>query len=201
MTDPIHTVHNVLWGKLNAADPTDVCHRSGAGFDPISQSYSVRFLNRIYRMKPREQHVCRADAPATSSDPSSELVVALLTYMLSAQPVELTGKLVAPADLKGGGAFFRSHLLPVDALLEQYARDPRGFLSAGLALGATRERYGDASLRFSVLERFPVILVLWAADDEYPARCSVLFDASAAQMMPLDAIYGVVTELCRLLKR
>jgi len=151
-------------------------------------------------MNPQER-VCGADDLAALSDPSSELVVALLTYMLSAQPVELTGKLVAPADLKGGGTFFRSHWLPIDALLERYARDPQGFVSAGLALGATRERYGDASFRFSVLERFPVVIVLWAADDEYPPRCSILFDASADQMMPVDAIYGVVTELCRVLTR
>ena len=199
MTEPVHTVHNVLWDRLNAAAPADVCFRSGASFDPVSRSYSVRFLNRVYHMKIQGRSVCRVDAPASLSDSSSELAVALLTYMLAAQPVELTRKLVAPSELRGGGTFFRSHGLPVDAVRDRYARDPGEFVSAGLALGATPERYGDASLRFSVLERFPVVIVLWAADDEYPARCSVLFDASADQMMPLDAIYGMVTELCRLL--
>ena len=48
-----------------------------------------------------------------------------------------------------------------------------------------------------VLPRVPVVMVLWERDEEYPARLSVLFDASIAQHLPLDAIYALVTVICR----
>ena len=196
MTEPVHTVHDVLWNRLKAVDPTDVCLRSGAGFDPVSHTYFVRFLNRYYCMNAQER-VCGALVPGSVSNPSSELVVALLTYLMSAQSVGLKQKLVAPSDLQGGKTFFGSHRLPTDAILERFGRDPRGFVSAGSALGGTPESYGDASVRFWLLERVPVVMVLWAADDEFPARCSVLFDASVDKIVPLDALCGLVGELCR----
>jgi hypothetical protein len=40
-------------------------------------------------------------------------------------------------------------------------------------------------------------MVLWQGDKEYSARLSVLFDASIGQHLPLDAIYGLVMEICR----
>jgi hypothetical protein len=40
-------------------------------------------------------------------------------------------------------------------------------------------------------------MVLWKADEEFPPRLSVVFDASVDQHLPLDAIYGLVTEICR----
>jgi len=39
-------------------------------------------------------------------------------------------------------------------------------------------------------------MVLWGADEEFPARLSCLFDASIEQHLPLDAIYGMVTDIC-----
>jgi len=39
-------------------------------------------------------------------------------------------------------------------------------------------------------------MVLWEGDEENPARLNVLFDASIAQHLPLDAIYALVTVIC-----
>jgi hypothetical protein len=40
-------------------------------------------------------------------------------------------------------------------------------------------------------------MVLWVADEEFTPRLSVVFDATVDQHLPLDAIYGLVTEICR----
>ncbi|RLA86758.1 MAG: hypothetical protein DRG40_02095, partial [Deltaproteobacteria bacterium] len=43
----------------------------------------------------------------------------------------------------------------------------------------------------------PICLVLWKGDEEFEATISVLFDATADRHLPLDALYGLVLEICR----
>jgi len=134
----------------------------------------------------------------SKEDLSIELKVILVTYLLNAQEMPLADKLVAGSSLTGGKNFFQgAHLFPLDPFIKRYGRDIEGFLGRGISLGAAQERYGDVGLRLAALPRVPVIMVLWQADEEFPARLSCLFDASIEQHLPLDAIYGLVTELCR----
>lgn len=149
-------------------------------------------------MGPQTKNIELLPGSVLSTDPSIELQVILITYLLNAHALPLVNRLVAGSGLKGGKTFFQgAHRLPVEPLVEQFGMDPTGFINKGLSLGAQQERYGDAGLRFSALPRVPVIMVLWQGDKEYPARLSVLFDASIAQHLPLDAIYGLVIEICR----
>jgi hypothetical protein len=198
MSEPVHSVHPAIWERLSQANPKDVCRRSGAQFDDATGSYVVSFLQEFYRVGPQTKNIELLPGSVLSTDPSIELQVILITYLLNAHALPLVNRLVAGSGLKGGKTFFQgAHRLPVEPLVEQFGMDPTGFINKGLSLGAQQERYGDAGLRFSALPRVPVIMVLWQGDKEYPARLSVLFDASIAQHLPLDAIYGLVIEICR----
>jgi hypothetical protein len=198
MSEPIHSVHPAIWERLSQADPPDVCRRSGAQFDDDTGSYLLNFLQERYRINPTARECSLVAQSAVSKGTPIDLQVILITYLLNAQEIPLLDKLVAGSSLKGGKCFFKgAHGFPLDPLVEQYGRDSKGFLDRGLSLGAQQERYGDAALCFPALPRVPVVMVLWQGDTEYPARLSVLFDASIAQQLPLDAIYGLVTEICR----
>jgi len=198
MTEPIHTVHPTLWERLLKLDTEDVCRCSGAQFDGAAGSYSIHYLQERYRISPGNRTIALASGPQSPEDLSIDLKVILITYLLNAQATPLVGKLVTGQSLKGGKTFFQgAHRFPLEPLIARYGRDAEGFLDRGLSLGAFQERYGDVGLRFVVFPRVPVIMVLWQADEEFPARLSVLFDASIEQHLPLDAIYGLVTELCR----
>lgn len=198
MTEPIHTVHPTLWERLLKLDTADVCRRSGAKFDGASGSYSIHYLQERYRISPGSRTIEFASGPRSPEDLSIDLKVILITYLLNAKEISLADKLVAGSSLTGGKNFFRgSHQFPLDPLMARYGRDAEGFLDRGLSLGAFQERYGDVGLRFVAFPRVPVIMVLWQADEEFPARLSVLFDASIEQHLPLDAIYGLVTDICR----
>lgn len=198
MTEPIHNVHPTLWERLSQLDPVDVCRRSRAQFDEASESYIIGFLQEHYHISPGSHTIEPVSGPQSQEDPSIDLKVILITYLLNAQEMPLADKLVAGTSLTGGKTFFQgAHLFPLDPLLERYGRDIEGFLGRGISLGATQERYGDVGLRFAALPRVPVIMVLWQADEEFPARLSCLFDASIEQHLPLDAIYGLVTVIFR----
>jgi hypothetical protein len=198
MSEPVHSVHPTLWENLIQADHKEVCRRSGAQFDEATGSYLLDFLQERYRIKPDSREIEPDTGSISKGDPSIDLQVIILTYLLNAREIPLSDRLVAVGSLKGGKCFFQGpHSFPLDPLIEQYGRDSKAFLGRGLSLGATQENYGDVSLRFPALPRVPVVMVLWGADEEFPPRLSVVFDASIDQQLPLDAIYGLVTEICR----
>jgi len=198
MSEPVHSVHPAIWERLLQEDPRDICRRSGAQFDDATGAYLLNFLQKRYRISPRTKACSLVSPSAVSESPPLDIQIILLTYLLNAQETPLLDKLVAGSSLKGGKCFFTgAHGFPLDPLVAQYGRDMKGFLDRGVSLGAQHVRYGDAALRFLALPRVPVVMVIWQGDEEYPARLSVLFDASIAQHLPLDAIYGLVMEICR----
>jgi len=202
MSEHVHTLHPSLWENLLQANPDDVCRRSGAQFDSSTNSYLLDFLLERYRIHPRNREFEPLTGPIPPGGPSIDLKVTIITYLLSAKAVPLAGKLVSGSNLKGGMTFFQGvHRLPIEPLMERYGKDPEDFLTKGLSLGATQEAFGDVGLRFPALPRVPVFMVLWAADEEFPARLNVLFDASIEQHLPLDAIYGLVSEICYRMRR
>lgn len=197
MEEHIHFLHPSLWENLVQADPEDVCRRSGAHFEDSTDSYILDFLQERYLISPHSRDFKPLAGPIPAGAPSVDLQVTLITYLLSAQEIPLVGKLVSGSNLRGGMTFFQgAHRLPIEPLVEKYGRDPEGILAKGLSLGATQEKFGDAGLRFPALPRVPVIMVLWAGDDEFPSKLNVLFDASIEQHLHLDAIYGLVREIC-----
>ncbi len=198
MSEPVHSVHPALWEGLIRSDNEDICWRSGAQFDNASGSYFLDFLRERYRIIPSSRTVEPVSGSIPRGGPSIDLQVILITYLLNAQDIPLADTLVASSSLKGGKCFFQgAHGFSLDPLVEQYGRDIEGFLDRGLSLGGQQEHYGDVALRFAALPRVPVVMVLWGADEEFPPRLSVLFDASIDQHLPLDAITGLVAEICR----
>jgi hypothetical protein len=198
MTEPVHSVHPSLWERLAQSDPVHVCRRSGSQFDEAAGSYLFDFLKERYRIVPSSRVIKPVSGPIPQGAPSIDLQVIIITYLLNGQEIPLAGKLVAGSSLKGGKCFFQgAHGFSPDPLLKRYGRDSKGFLDRGLTLGAQQERYGDMGLRFAALSRVPIVMVLWEADEEFSARLSFLFDASADRQLPLDAIYGLVNEICR----
>jgi hypothetical protein len=197
MTEPVHILHPSLWVNLARVDHKVICRRSKAHYDEATGSYLLDFLKERYRIEPTGRVIKPVFGPMPEGAPSIDLQVIFLTYLLNAQEIPFVDKLVAGGGLKGGKCFFKgAHAFPLDPLVAQYGRDIKGFLDRGLSLGATEERYGDVCLRFTALPRVPVVMVLWQADEEFPSRFSVLFDATIDQHLPLDAIYGLVSEIC-----
>ncbi len=71
-------------------------------------------------------------------------------------------------------------------------------MEIGTALGGTKvEEYGDIALEFMALPRIPVVCVLWAEDEEFPARVSFLFDPSIESFLPLDVILALVRSVVK----
>ena len=184
----IHLFHPSLFERLASLKVEDVCRRTGAEFDPKERAYFVRFLRDTYRIDPWGQSF-RPSA-------SAELQVGIISYLISAQDIPLASRWVKMEELKGGNLFASSHPFPIDPLIKRYGFDPDAFLQRGISLGGLPQSFGDAGLRFLALPRIPIAFVLWKGDEEFPPRLSVLFDATADRHLSLDALYGLVIEIC-----
>ena len=58
-------------------------------------------------------------------------------------------------------------------------------------LGGKTLAFGDASFSFEALPRIPLACVLFAADEEFPARVTFLFDSTIQFQLPMEIILSL----------
>lgn len=182
------------WELLAAGSSELVCARSGAIFDPGSGDYRIASFGLSFTVHPGERRIAAPDpvGAAILERHADLLRLALLWYLVKATGDRPAGALVNPARLPGGDLFARgTHMLPLDALAARYTASPESFHAAGAALGGTAVPYGDAAVQLPALPKVPVTLILWRADDEFPARADLLFDATAPRHLPTDVLWAV----------
>jgi hypothetical protein len=181
------------WDILHSLDPKDVTSKTGAAFVPDGTTYTLICLSQEINISLRDRNI-------TSSSSSGAILIndlgeysrlSILRYMSYARDMQLSGKLVKPADLPGGDFFSKgTHVLPLEKIIRKFENDLSGFLNTGESLGGIRLEYGDASLKLMPFPRVPVTIILWAGDDEFPAQGSLLFDSSCTSHMAIDILWS-----------
>ena len=63
-------------------------------------------------------------------------------------------------------------------------------MNRGRELGGEVLDHGDAAIRLYPFSRLPVTLILWTADDEFPAQLDFFFDATYDQQLPTDVLWS-----------
>jgi hypothetical protein len=178
------------WEELNRQSPEEVCRRSLATHDPET-GYALPFLNDRLLCRPDTRHI-RWERDQ-SRNPSFQEALVLLMYLLRTREIPLSGIKVNEKELNGGALFFHGpHALSKEPLEKKFARDPQGFLRAGLALGGIATHQGDGAFELRALPRIPLEYILYAEDDEFPAQLIVTFDRTIDRHLPLDAIWALV---------
>lgn len=179
------------WELLQTLNPQEVCLRAGIQWDTAG-FYVVPFLNTIFKVNPSAARIESNTGTKLLKD--SEFTLLILTYLTAAKNIPLKEQWVSEKDLKGGSFFFKGpHALPTRSLVCLYGYSAEKFLEDGTALGGISvPGYGDAAIQFNVLPRIPALIILWAADDEFPARISILFDPTIELHLPLDVILAFV---------
>ncbi len=182
-----------LWRRLAAADPADVSLRAAVAYDPQQQAYLVPLLDAHLRILP-SQGSAEGSQWATAFEP----MLLCVQYLLTAQNLPLAGEWVDPKSLPYGDFFFRGpHPVPTAGIEQAFGTRLDAFRQAAEWIGGRPVEMGDAAYEFVVLPRLPAIAILWAADDEFPARGKLLLDKFAHRQLPLDALWM----LCRVLAK
>ncbi len=126
--------------------------------------------------------------PGYECDCPPATLALLLYYLHTADGAPLTRKWVAFRDVPGGTFYHNAFQgYTGNRLAKSLGDQVAAFKYAAETLGGDGEPFGDAAYRFLPLPRVPLMAILWQADDEFEARGSVLFDASAGHYLPIDA--------------
>jgi hypothetical protein len=181
-------VSEEFWEDLGKQDPGAVLGRSGAEFQ--DGLYRLPFFDRILLIDPARRTV--QEAGAQGGDPGFRACLTALMYLLHIDTAGL-GPPLSPLDLPGGATYFRGHHgLPHVPLEARFGRDIPAFLAAGRKLKAETRPAGDAALSLQVFPGIIVEVILWQADDEFPAQVSFTLPAHLDRFWFLDSVWGLL---------
>lgn len=187
---------DAAWKALEKAPPLDVCRRTLARYEESAERYILRILGNDYEIAPRHRRIECVRDRSVPRDLDFRLMV--LAYLTNAKDIDLSGKLVQCYQLRWGDSFFRGvHKLPVGELETRFGKSSRLFREVCLSLDGREVPYGDVAVEVRVLPKLPLTFILWVADDEFPARVSILFDSTADEHLPLDTLLAAVRTTAR----
>jgi hypothetical protein len=183
-------VNSEYWQELKQADPAAINRRTGVAFDHAT--FHLPFMNRELWLDLGREHILVSGTE--DSEPDFLTCMTAILYLLRVDPSVL-GAPVSPMELTGASTFFQArgpHALPKAPLENKFGSQPSAFLEAGQRLGAAVREAGDAALALQVFPGLTVEVILWEADEEFPAQASFTVPANLDRFFPLDAVLGLL---------
>lgn len=110
--------------------------------------------------------------------------ILILHYLTNAGGSPILNRSISFKELPGGSIYIEPFTNRcIRPLIQIFGNDLASFQKSAEKLGGLKGKHGDLSYCFYPLPRIPVTLVLWAADEEFPANANILFDESAADYL------------------
>jgi hypothetical protein len=183
-------VSSAYWQELKQADPADIRRRTGVSREDAI--WRLPFLNRELCLDLDRERVWVSGAQDT--EPNFRTCLTAILYLLKVDSSAL-GPQVSPLELTGASTFFQArgpHAVPSEPLEEKFGSQLSAFLEAGRRLGAAKRPAGDAALALVVYPGLTVEVILWEADEEFPAQASFTVPANLDRFYPLDAVLALL---------
>lgn len=185
--------HERLWERLLGLERKETAQRAKCQYMSNSERYVVSLLNTEYIVNLSDREIYSIQQGTSPITASFLQQLCILAYLINAQNLPLADKIVKAETLPGGQFFFRGlHSLPTAKLEKAFGDCPDVLHRRAGQFGAKRCEFGDASIQLYVLPRVPLTIVIWAKDEQFQARASILFDRTAASHLPLDALGAAV---------
>jgi hypothetical protein len=186
-------IHEELWEQLLSSDRLDTAKRAKCQYMDNQERYSVIMLQKQYLVDLSGREIYIHQLTPTPETAGFLEQLCLLTYLINVKNLPLAEKLVKAESFPGGEFFFRGqHQLPTKKLEQFFGQQASNLYKIADEFDAARCEFGDASIKLFILPRFPLTIVIWEKDDEFPARVSLLFDQTASIHLPLDALLAAV---------
>lgn len=164
-----------LYGKL---DPQEAVARTGAAFD--GEAFTLRLVNATYRLTWPEYTIAadREDAFALKSLPGQTF---LLRWLLEGKRLPAHGEYKTFRDMPWGELYiqpFTGRCLTRAAY--SFGTRVPAFCAAMERLGAKKLPHGDAGYELELLPGYPMQLIVWEGDDEFPPNSQLLYSDNFA---------------------
>jgi hypothetical protein len=181
--------HEDLWLQLDKLDGQKTAQRAKCQYMTDPPRYVITLLNTEYEVNLTDRQIFSTQASPEPTDAEFLEQLCILAYLINAQDLPPDNKFVGPEQLPSGQFFFRGlHSLPTKKLEEAFGKSPERLYGVSKKIDAKRSEFGDASINLHALPRIPLTIIIWRSDEEFDARASILFDQTAGNHLPLDAL-------------
>lgn len=181
------------WELLAESDPASICTRAQVDFDHSNALYILKSFGQSICISVQDRDIC-ANSPMGEHLVNGLSHISRLTilwYLIQAKELPLSGRMVRPQELPGGEIYLKgTHRLPLEKIVREFADDLKGFLRRGRRLESQQLNQGELSLQLFPFPRVPVVITIWAGDEEFPPRCILLFDSTCTVHLPADIIWS-----------
>ena len=113
--------------------------------------------------------------------------ILILHYLLAREGKSTKGQMVAFKNLPGAAFYDPTYQKRGPRrIARRYGENVAAFREACRNLGWHEEQLGDASFRFDILPKIGGLVVMHAADEEFPAEANILFDDEIVNFLSLE---------------
>jgi hypothetical protein len=140
--------------------------------------YTVKFLGDDYNIDLKDKRVVSCASDLAVKDFTAILILHYLAKKITGL-AKLTRQWVSFKELskvEGYGEAFRKRAL--EPIIQKYGTDPENLFTALRRLPGEKARTADASVIVEAFEGVPVLIELWAGDEEFGPEVNMLFDKS-----------------------
>lgn len=165
--------------EFKSRSSSDMVWKTGAEF--LDGSFNLNFLGMPIEVSFPEGTVYHK---GTGEELGLVERILILHYFTCAGGTPLLKRDISYKELPGGSIYIEPFTNRcIRPLIQLFGKDLTSFGEAAEKCGGTKQKYGDMSYCFYPLPRIPITLVIWAADDEFPANANIIFDASASDYL------------------
>lgn len=165
-------------GLYRKLDPQEASARTGAAFD--GEAFTLRLVNATYRLTWPDYTITadREDAFALKALPGQTF---LLRWLLEGKRLPAHGAYKTFRDMPWGELYiqpFTGRCLTRAAY--SFGTRVPAFCAAMERLGAKKLPHGDAGYELELLPGYPMQLIVWEGDDEFPPNSQLLYSDNFA---------------------
>ena len=160
--------------KLATVSFDTISQRTGFESDEANR-FRIAFLDRVYHVRFPELEF--EDEAESREAVAIQEQILILHYMLSPASAPLTENWISYREIPGASFYYSAFVKrAIDPLKKVFGQNIDGLLRAGETLGGKTIDTGDAGYEFRLFPNIPVRIILWAADDEFPAEANIVFN-------------------------
>ena len=141
-------------------------------------SFLVKFLADEYSVDCKARKVISLSCNICAKDHAAILVLHYLASKIKGLPAP-SKEWLSFKELAGGEQYYPAfRKRAIEPIIRKYGNNPAGIFSVEGRLPAKRAEGADAAVVLEVFEGVPVLVKLWAGDDEFGPEANMLFDKS-----------------------
>ncbi len=173
--------------ELAGRDFSDLARRAGAESAADGSHLRLSYYGRPVRVEREPIKVLATDQGPELPLPEQGLI---LHYLVNADGSQPSGEWITFREVPSGEFYWSAFVKRAkDPLVGFFGQRPELLLElAPMVGGKPGGESGDASVIVSAFPRVPIMLVLWAGDQEFPPDGNLLFDRSIAGYLSSEDI-------------